>query len=68
MRRKLIAGLCAVVLAVGATGCFSFVDWTHNERHLQAWNKQLRSFHRSFDRFFMDYDWDDPTLGLDDGY
>ncbi|MGE0432556.1 MAG: hypothetical protein AB7K09_10145 [Planctomycetota bacterium] len=68
MRRKIIALLLAVAFTVGTTGCFSFVDWTHNKRHLQAWGNKLRDFHKSFDRLFLDYDWDDPTLEYDDGY
>lgn len=67
MRRKLVTALLAAVLMVGFTGCFSFVDWTHNRRHLQAWGNNLDSFHRSFDRFFLDYDWDDPTVEIDHG-
>jgi hypothetical protein len=66
MRRKLLTLCLAALLMVGVSGCFSFVDWTHNKRHFQSWDNKLRSFHKSFDRFFMDYDWDDPTIGMDD--
>ena len=67
MKKKLLLLVIIVLIFTASTGCFSFVDWTHNSRHLQAWNNQLRDMHRSLDRFIFDYDWDDPFLEVDDG-
>ncbi len=68
MRKKIILLLLLLALFIGFTGCFSFVDWTHNARHIQAWGNDLRALHKSIDRFFLDYDWDDPFLEVDEGY
>lgn len=67
MRRFLVAAALCLAL-MGGTGCFSFVDWSHNKAHIQAWGNKLRSFHKSLDRFILDYDWDDPLMTIDDGY
>ncbi len=68
MRRFLVVAVLSLAVFFGSTGCFSFVDWSHNKMHLKAWEVQLRSFHKSFDRLILDYDWDDPTLHVDDGF
>ena len=62
MRRKIAAAILALALFVPSVGCFSFVDWTHNKRHVDNWGNQLRSMHKSFDLFFMDYDWEEPNI------
>ena len=68
MKKRIMLALLVVVCLFAFTGCFSFVDWTHNKRHLQAWDRKVKSLHKSFDRFFLDYDWDDTSLGIDEGY
>jgi hypothetical protein len=62
--RKSIAVLVLVFVATAMSGCFSFVDWTHNLNHLRAWNEDLDRMHRSFDRFFFNYDYDDPSRNI----
>ena len=47
------------------TGCFSFVDWTHNLNQLRAWNEDLDSMHRTGDRFVFNYDYDDPSRSIE---
>lgn len=54
----LLAGTSAL------SGCFSLVDWEHNLNHLKVWNQDLDNIHRDIDRFFFNYDWDDPTRDL----
>jgi hypothetical protein len=62
--KKLAAFALLAIAAVGFSGCFSLVDWEHNKNQLRVWNNGLDSAHRSIDRFFFDYDWDDPSQGL----
>lgn len=62
--RKPIAVLLLVLVATTLTGCFSFVDWNHNLNHLRAWNEDLDRMHRTFDRFFFNYDYDDPSRDI----
>jgi|GEM_PF-1881316 len=63
---KKIAALALFALAAtGLSGCFSFVDMEHNENHFTVWDQQLDDAHRSIDRFFFDYDWDDPSNGVE---
>ncbi len=68
MKKRIILALLVVVCLFAFTGCFSFVDWTHNKNHLRSWDKKVSSLHKSFDRFFLDYDWDDTSINLDEGY
>lgn len=59
---KKVIALCLMVCATaGLSGCFSLVDWEHNKNHMRVFNSNLNDMHRSIDRFFFDYDWDDPT-------
>ena len=63
MKRIIILALLAFC-ATTATGCFSLVDWEHNNNHLKVWNKELDDMHRDIDYFFFDYDWNDPSQDL----
>jgi hypothetical protein len=62
--RKSVAVLLLVMAATCLSGCFSFVDWNHNLNHLRAWNQDLDRAHRTFDRFFMNLDYDDPSRNI----
>lgn len=63
--RKFAAVMLLVVAGLSVGGCFSFVDWTHNLNHLRAWNQDLDRMHRTMDRFFFNYDYDDPSLDIE---
>lgn len=63
MRKSLIV-LSLVFLGTSLSGCFSFVDWEHNLNHLRAWNEDLESMHHSFDRYFFNYDYEDPSRDI----
>ena len=58
------AGYQAVVAVVDPVDSGHF--WTDFGDYLkesgQSMRSNLKSFHKSFDRHFMLYDWDDPTL------
>jgi hypothetical protein len=62
--RKSVAVLLLVMAAMSVSGCFSFVNWHHNLNHLRAWNEDLDRAHRTFDRFFMSLDYDDPSRDI----
>ena len=62
---KSVAVLLLVFVASSLSGCFSFVDWTHNLNHLRAWNEDLDNMHRTFDRFVFNYDYDDPSRDIE---
>lgn len=63
--KKIAALALLAVSTLGLSGCFSFVDMEHNANHFAAWDNQLNEAHRSIDRFFFDYDWDDPANGIE---
>lgn len=63
--RKFVAVLLLMFVGVSVGGCFSFVDWTHNLNHLRSWNEDLDRMHRSMDRFFFNYDYDDPSRDIE---
>ncbi len=62
--RKTVAVLLLVFVASSLSGCFSFVDWTHNLNHFRAWGEDLDRAHRSVDRIFLNYDYDDPSRDI----
>ncbi len=64
MLKKLFFGLLLLVSSFGLSGCFSLVDWEHNLNHIKVWNSDLDNMHRSIDRYFFNYDWDDPNQDL----
>lgn len=63
--RNTMAVLLLAVVSLGLSGCFSFVDWQHNLNHFRAWNEDLDRMHRSIDRFFFNYDYDDPSRDIE---
>jgi hypothetical protein len=63
--RKVIPVLLLVFIGSCLSGCFSFVDWTHNLNHLRAWNEDLDRMHRTLDRFMFNYDYDDPSRDIE---
>lgn len=63
--RKIAPLLLLAIAGVMLSGCFSFVDWKHNLNHLRAWNEDLDRMHRTFDRFFFNYDYDDPSRDIE---
>ena len=65
--RKISAILAAAMIAVvGATGCFSLFDWSHNWQHIKAWKEDLDQFHRTADKYIFNYDIDDPYRSHDE--
>lgn len=63
--RNVTAILLLVVGAFGLSGCFSFVDWEHNLNHLKAWNEDLDDMHRTTDRIFFNFDYEDPSRDIE---
>lgn len=63
--RKALAAVMLGVLALTTGGCFSFVDWEHNLNHLRSWNEDLDRAHRTFDRIFFNYDYEDPSRDIE---
>lgn len=47
------------------SGCFSFVEWTHNLNQLRAWNEELNRMNRTTDRSIFNYDYDDPSRDIE---
>ena len=39
-----------------------FIDNRHLMTHMEVWLKDFRDMHRFWDRYFMNYDWDDPYI------
>lgn len=63
--KKLFALALLATATAGLSGCFSVIDWEHNKNHMRAWNHGFSRAHSTIDRFFFDYDWDDPTRSYD---
>lgn len=62
-RSLLLAALCVLGMFLG--GCRSTWDfWKNNAKGVvQAQNYNLNRVHRSVDRHFLNYDWDNPYYG-----
>jgi hypothetical protein len=54
--------LCAILFTLSLAsfvGCLSS-DHRHNRRHMWALDHDLEMLHRTTDRHFFNFDWDDP--------
>jgi len=62
MRRKLAALALLAAVALLAPGC-TFRQWADDVvNHGKVILRDLNDIHRSVDRHFFNYDWNDPTL------
>lgn len=57
--RKLVLLAVFTGLIFSAIGCLSS-DHRHNRRHMWAFDRDIENLHRTTDRHFFNYDWDDP--------
>ena len=62
--RRLLALAALVIVAFSAAGCRSTWDfWKQDVQNtVSVWRRDFNSAHQTFDRFFLNYDWDDPYL------
>ena len=62
--RRFLALAALLFVAFGAAGCKSTWDfWKEDVKNKTAvWRRDLHSAHRTFDRYFLNYDWEDPYL------
>ena len=59
MLKRWILCLAFAALIFGSVGCLSS-DHRHNRRHMWALDHDLEMLHRTTDRHFFNFDWDDP--------
>lgn len=59
MIRKLVLLFALISLVLGSMGCLSS-DHRHNRRHMWAIDRDIEMLHKTTDRHFFNYDWDDP--------
>ena len=59
MFKKFMLAAVLLMMALSTIGCLS-TDQRHNRRHMWAIDRDIESLHRTTDRHFFNYDWDDP--------
>ncbi|HET6201819.1 MAG TPA: hypothetical protein VFI25_03325 [Planctomycetota bacterium] len=61
--RRILAAAVLALLAFGAAGCRTIGFWVEDvSNHVTVMRRDLNSVHRTFDRYFLNYDWEDPYL------
>ena len=59
MTRRRLSALLLIMLLTSLSACVSpFHD--HAEDVKEVFSKDARSAHRKWDRYFLNFDWDDP--------
>jgi hypothetical protein len=62
MRRFLTLAVLAVVAFAGS-GCSTVGFWYDDTANkIKVWRRDLHAAHRTIDRYFLNYDWEDPYL------
>ena len=59
--KKIALSLLLVVIAFTVGGCPFFTTPEHRRAHRRAIDRNMEEIHRFTDRYFWDYDWEDPN-------
>jgi len=59
MLRKLVIVAVLSMVMVGLGGCFT-IDTDHGASHFRSWYKDLKDLHVLTDKYFWNYDANDP--------